>query len=766
MSLEPIENVLLKFPKAKRAGKGWMDCCPSHDDKNPSLSIGVGDDGRVLLHCHSNGCDVKDIASAIGLEVSDLMPPRTNGNIKPSMKPTGDIMQRVEASKGLPSGSLNAYGAKLAKRTSKKYGREYDVVRIPLFNAQGVRVSYFDLTETGKGLMPEGGTHGLFLVNGKLPKPGETVLLTEGVKDAAMANSLGYSAVGLCTSNMAAKFAEAFRDCDIVIPHDLDQAGAEGAERSSRRLYGIAKSIRIARLPGEVVAKGGDDLRDIIKKFGADAVNQAIDSAPEWEPPKSDDRPLSVWQNENRTEAANGARLIAEAKTTGVPLSYCYQWRSYYGYSGSHWSKDESGVVESLAKRIGRKLWDDVDGIRAALDGATDDASIRKLKSLLADADSFARMANSARGIRATMDTARSEPGIPVSPEQFDSNPRLFNVANGTIDLQTGELRPHLASDYLTKISPVAYDADARCERWNTFLHEIMGGDDEMVRYLQRLAGCSISGEIRDHVLPILYGIGANGKSVFLNVMTDVFGDDYAFKAPQDLFTEDGRGSHPTGKAELFGRRFVVSNEIDEGRKLSEAWVKEATGGDPITARRMYQDFWTFAPTHTIWLATNHKPRVRGADTGIWRRLKLIPFNEKFEGDRADPLLTQKLREELPGILRWMVEGCIQWQSDGLGCPDVVSAATAEYRNDSDVVGSFVDECCDQDAGAWCRKEQMYEVYREWSEQAGEHHTMSKKAFGTRFAERGFQDVRRRDGRYWIGVQPISVDTTGFSSNL
>lgn len=364
--------------------------------------------------------------------------------------------------------------------------------------------------------------------------------------------------------------------------------------------------------------------------------------------------------------------------------------------------------------------------------------------------------------LKAMVELAASEPGIPVLPEELDRDPWLLNVANGTIDLRTGELRPHRREDLITKITDVKYDETAKCPRWEQFLDEVMRGNQALVTFLQRAAGMSLTGDVSDHVLLTLYGTGRNGKSTFLNTLLAVMGD-YGMQAAPDLLMAKRGERHPTELADLFGKRLVVSIESEQDRRLAESLVKQLTGGDRITARRMRQDFWSFAPTHHLWLATNHKPQIRGTDLAVWSRIKLVPFRAQFLDDdpRQDKHLFKKLLAELPGILRWCVEGCLAWQAGGLGVPEEVKKATDEYRAEQDTIAAFLSDCCVVTPTAKAAIRDVYKAYLTWCETNGER-PVSQRELGSRLVERGFERRRAHGGMWvWQGIGLVDLGYQG-----
>ncbi len=394
-------------------------------------------------------------------------------------------------------------------------------------------------------------------------------------------------------------------------------------------------------------------------------------------------------------------------------------------------------------------------------------------KRQLVRAEKLARWAlesESARRINAMLDLARSEPGIPILPEQMDADPWLLNCPNGTLDLRTGTLREHRREDYITKLCPTPYLPAARCPTWERFLAAVFQDeegepDGDLVLFVQRLLGRCLTGDVTEQILPIFWGGGANGKSTLVNAVLDTLGTDYAMKANADLLMISRGERHPTELAGLFGMRLVVASETHEGRRLNEALVKDLTGGEPIRARRMREDFWEFRPTHKVILLTNHKPKVAGTDEGIWRRLRLVPFQTTFwdPGDpakaaaelpsdlRQDKRLGVKLAAEREGILGWLVRGCMDWQREGLTLPERVRAATREYRADEDLVVQWIAECCVVGSNHYrTRAWHLYAAFRAWCERGGED-VVGRKTFGLALGEHGFQRFTN-NGTWYRGI--------------
>ncbi|MBL8610222.1 MAG: hypothetical protein JNL38_22995, partial [Myxococcales bacterium] len=337
----------------------------------------------------------------------------------------------------------------------------------------------------------------------------------------------------------------------------------------------------------------------------------------------------------------------------------------------------------------------------------------------------------------------------------LDADPWLLNVANGTIDLRTGVLRPHDPRDLLTKLADVAYDPAAKCPMWDRFLDRVMGGSVELVDYLARMVGYSLTGVIREHVLAFLFGGGANGKSTFLRVLHALLGDHAARASRGLLFASRGE-RHPTELTILHGARVATCAEIQAGDYFDEALVKDLTGGDLIAARRMREDFWTFAPTHKLWLAGNHKPRVRGDDEGIWRRIRLVPWTVTIPTEERDPELVDKLLAELPGILAWAVRGCLAWQRSGLGDPPEVTRATANYREEADPLREFCDGWLVFGPDERAARKHIRAAYEEYCRDDGAE-PLGARRFADGLRRRGVTDTSVRAGMKvldgWRGVR-------------
>jgi P4 family phage/plasmid primase-like protien len=514
----------------------------------------------------------------------------------------------------------------------------------------------------------------------------------------------------------------------------------------------------------EADGKGIDDLLaadkvpDVVT--GDEIVDSAIsrivaDARKADPPPGTSQENGQVVNGHHLTDLGNGERL---AKHHGANLRHCHPWKRWLHWSGQRWEEDQTGAIYARAIETVRRIY-----VEAA---ECEDA---KMRAALAE---HANNSEAAKSIRAMIDLGRALPGIPIMPAEMDTDTWLFNVRNGTLDLRSGKLREYNRSDHITKLCPIEYHPDAVCPTWERFLGAIFPDDEdepdmELITFMQRWLGRCLTGDVSEQNLPIFWGCGANGKSTLVNAVLDTLGSDYSMKANADLLMTSRSERHPTELASLFGMRLVVASETHQGRHLNETLVKDLTGGEPIRARRMREDFWEFKPTYKIVLLTNHKPRVAGTDEGIWRRLRLVPFTTTF-WDPADPgknpdqlpsnlrqdkQLSQKLAAEREGILAWLVRGCMDWQRDGLTLPAKVRVATTDYRQSEDLIAQWLEECCITGSHDFrCRAADLFSNYRAWCERAGEEDIMNQKSFGDSLSERGFERQKSRGVIWRLGV--------------
>jgi putative DNA primase/helicase len=407
-------------------------------------------------------------------------------------------------------------------------------------------------------------------------------------------------------------------------------------------------------------------------------------------------------------------------------LRFIAAWGQWYRYNGKVWQQDDTLHAFDLARRICREASAECNGKDAA-------------KGALA----------SAKTVAAVERLARSDRRIAASIDQWDADPWLLNTPDGVIDLRTGSTRAHRADDYMTKLT--ATGPRGACPLFLAFLDTVAAGDRELIAYIRRALGYALTGVTREQALFFGYGTGANGKGVLLSTIAGILGD-YHKAAPIETFTVSNGDRHPTDLAMLRGARLVTATETEEGRQWAEARVKQLTGGDRVSARFMRQDFFEYLPQFKLFITGNHRPGLRSVDEAIRRRFHLIPFAVTIPADERDLALTEKLRAEWPGILAWIIEGCLEWQAEGLAAPEAVTAATAEYLESEDATAAWIDERCERDPGAWVAAGALFASWAEWATATGEAIGTQKK-FIQRLVDRKFSKHKMAAGVGFDGLR-------------
>ena len=421
-------------------------------------------------------------------------------------------------------------------------------------------------------------------------------------------------------------------------------------------------------------------------------------------------------------------------------LLYVHAARQWYRWAGDRWVPCLQGEEMEAAKRAADQALD-----QAAKRHQTDPDRGKRLVS-------WATTLRNVNRLQAMLELASSEPGMSAaSLRDFDQDANIIGVPGGVINLQSGQFRPATPQDWLTKQVCATWDPKADCPRWRQFLGEIFQDDTKVIDFIQRAVGYSLTGHATEEKLFLCVGHGANGKSVFSDTLATLFGD-YHHTAPPSLLTFKSGDSGPSDDlAGLCGSRLLSINETAEGDRLAERTVKRLAGREPIRARHLYQSSFTFAPTFSAWARTNHRPIVTGTDAGIWRRLILIPFERQFSEDEADPWLETQLQQELPGILRWAVDGAMAWYRSGLRVPTRIRRESQHYRSESDLLGQFLTDITRPDPSGRVEQSMLWLRWKTFCHDEGVC-VGSKKSFTRRLAERGIPATMSSGTRYYAGV--------------
>lgn len=422
----------------------------------------------------------------------------------------------------------------------------------------------------------------------------------------------------------------------------------------------------------------------------------------------------------------------------GSLARYSYIDKAWYIYNGSFWEMDQRGLLPSM-----------VDAVVADLknEKITPPPDI-KPEEIQQKWAAFTKKSRMNASKKAMMNEIQHR--LPVLPEEFDRDKMLFNTANGYIDLTNGSLHDHDIKKMFSKQGDVEYSDTMDCPEWLAFLDQTFAGDQELIDYLQKAIGYSLTGSTEEQVMFILYGSGRNGKSVFMDVLKHVAGSYSRSMQAKSIMVQQTSSAANSDIARLKGARLVTASEPNEGVRLDEGLIKELTGGDTVTARFLYGTEFEFHPEFKLWLATNHKPIIRGTDDGIWRRLMLIPFTVQVPKEKVDKRLQYKLERESVGILNWAVDGALKWQREGLEPPQSVKQASKEYRDDMDVLELFVNDCCDKGPDYQAPAGELFKRYQAWADETGEY-KMSKQKFGAQMKQKFHS--KKNSSIFYLGIR-------------
>ncbi|MFA7175411.1 MAG: phage/plasmid primase, P4 family, partial [Kiritimatiellia bacterium] len=539
-------------------------------------------------------------------------------------------------------------------------------------------------------------------------------ILVEGEKDADTLTALDLPAT--TNAGGAGKWQESYTATlagkDIVIMPDNDPVGEGRADKLHAALYGIARSIKVVKISTQ--PKG--DVTDWIKNEGGnkEKLLKAIEDAPV--APKPEPPPLygvdpvkaaAQGQPYAMTDLGNAERLCAHF---GSSIRWDVARKVWRAWDGCRWDVDSALRVNGLAAGSARKIRQEAAAAPPRTPGGND---------LGSDLFKHAMRSESRDRIAAAMEVAKARPKIAIAAAELDANPWQLNVLNGTIDLRTGTLHPHSRDDLITKLAPVEFHPGLKCKRWENFLQDATGNDNELIGFLQVIAGYTLTGDTSEEKLFLIHGPEAAGKSTFLDCIRAIMGD-YSRVIQADLLTKQkesrGGGAASPELAGLAGARLAAGSEMEQGREIAEALAKNLTGGEPITARHLYAELFDFRPQFKLWLALNHCPRVSADDGAIWRRILRIGFEHTVPPERRDKTLKPYLRDPrggAPAILAWAVEGCLRWQREGLTIPAAVARSTAAYRSESDPLAAFIEDCLSFNPNAWISWADVWRAYNE-----------------------------------------------------
>lgn len=552
-----------------------------------------------------------------------------------------------------------------------------------------------------------------------------------------------------------------------IDPFEIGLGDAESATAGKKQKVSVAKPVEaggrndtLMRLGCSLRDKGSDSTEILAALLSVNEkkcrppleeseVQTIVNSVCKYVPTRDATKAANQF---NRTEVGNAQRF---ARDYGHECRYVSPWKKWIVWDGTRWRIDETGTeVQTRMLAVIKSIFQE------ASDSSLDDKTREALAKWSIQSETNQR-------IRASLAIAAYDRDLAIMPDVLDANPWTINVLNGTLHLprakgQRAQLEPHCKSDMITKLIPIVYNPAAEAPTWEKFLGEIFCGDDDLYGFVQRSSGVLLTGSTRDHVLNILYGTGRNGKSTLVETLQTVLGEYSATGRIETFssvkFTQVGANDDV---AALKGSRFVVASESESTMKLREGLIKQLTGGDRVTARKLYQESFTFIPEFKLWFVCNHMPTVRNNDQGVWSRIRMIPFNYTIPENKIDPNLPEKLKGEIEGILSWVVEGVNLWaENNGVGYPDVIRNMTSEYRLSQNTVAAWLDEEVDvfEDGdprfgtGLNIPSNVLFGAFKDWARENQEW-CSSNKQFSQRLVEMGYRKERKNKGYVWLDME-------------
>lgn len=512
----------------------------------------------------------------------------------------------------------------------------------------------------------------------------------------------------------------------------------------------VQKMDAIFRSSG-LFRKKWDERRGNKGTYGQITLQKAIEGCMEvWQPQPLDDYSITVLDMETKRVTEEQPKRLYSFDDTGNGqlfydtfygvVLYSYVDKRWYWYSGKKWEYSQKGEIDHLIDMLIEK-WGKYRKYYVEEDNEDQAKAF----------DKWYKQMRSRRSKEAWIKEAMHL--VPADMNQFDRDIFVLNVQNGVVDLKTSNLTERKADMYFSKITNAEYSEKLDCPQWKEFLNTIFDGDQELIRYVQKAIGYTLTGSTAEQCIFICVGEGRNGKTTFIDIMSEIMGDYAVNIQPETIMVKRSSGGANSDIARLRGARMVTSSEPNEGSRLDEGLIKQLSGGDKVTARHQYGSEFEFEPIFKLWMGTNHKPIIRGRDEGIWRRIRIIPFNVRIPDEKVNKNLKYELRKEYAGILNWMIEGCLLWQIEGLKMPKVMEDSLKEYRNEMDVIEMFLDECCETVAGAETKASELYSAYSDWAK-ANNEYLMTSSKFGIEITKR-YEKVKKKTGIYYKGIKRI-----------
>ncbi|WP_221400492.1 phage/plasmid primase, P4 family [Clostridium perfringens] len=748
MKFEEITDKFEIDKKSKRVDRVQAKC-PCHNDKNASLTISYNSkEEKTMLYCHA-GCNTKDIVESIGLKMSDLF----DKPLEVEDKHKSAFEKDIEAIYKFYDENGDLAYEKIRKKGKKFLHRRYIDGETVWGMEEGIYTETFPGSKSWSIKERPGAKKAYYpgqeqlLYN--LPnvikgiKEEQTIFITEGEKDSDSLITRGLIAtttsIGATKGDLGKKwpsrFNSFFKGANVVLLPDNDEPGKRFMEHIAIELKNIANNIKIVELP-DLSKK--EDITDWLE-YGNDiydlqALVKRTDEFIEFKG--------NIIYDYNWSDVGNAERLIS---LHGKDIKFNVNSGKWYVWNGVNWELDNSFKVENLYRTVLRRFQNAIPNINISDDEIATKKQQEKAKSFV--------LRNETDGkIKSVLNQAKTFKGINFM--ESDKDDYLFNTPNGTINLRDLSQKKHDRKDLITQCSNYSFNRENdKCPNWIAFLNRIFCGDQELINYVQKAVGYSLTGDMSEQCLFMLWGGGANGKSTFVKALEDIMGSYAATIKGETLMEKNGQDGARGDLARLTNKRVVIASELQEGQVFNEPLLKVLSAGETLPVRFMYQEEFMLKPKFKLWIMTNKKPKVKGNDHGIWRRWRMIPFKYKFTEKEKDPnFYEEKLKPELEGILLWAITGYQMWKEQGFEAPKEVMEAVEDYKMDMDQVARFIEDCCKVGEGYECTGSAMYDEYINWCIAEGENYKMTNHKLARDLKEKGFVNKRDMNGKKWIGI--------------
>lgn len=775
--MKTLADLLTTFSEVQTQGDGFVVPCPAHDDTRPSLRLAVSDTGKVLLKCRA-GCRTEDVIAHWGMTLHDLnemepgdldINPATSTSLPATPTAIASLRMRIdgyaEALQHSPAAESafryadERFGLTASRIASYHLGYSDDsgVPRlvVPFTDKRGVFRNFqaraLDKNAPVRWLgphSPEGGSWSpLGWFDGG---SGWTeVIIAEGPGDALTAAACGYDTISVAGASrvnnpaVVDEIAAWLGDRPAIVAGDGDPAGRKFSATLAKGLAGHGKTVYTLNMPDGMdlndryLASNGRFQEWLIGEVATLTAGTPLTRA----------RAASAaWDERYGLTDLGAARFLrdkVDAEGSGIRYS---PETGYYVLTGGIWKATPDVSVRTLAQDMA----DDFSEVANTVEAEADLSNTNEAKRVAAFMR-FDKYLHTSRGLDAVMRELMSVKGVIIGIDAFDRDAHLLAFKNGVVDLRTGELGPHNAELYMTRRIEYDYVPDAQAPRWLRFLDEVFPDNPELPAFMQKIVGYGITGSTDEQCFVVHVGTGANGKSVYTDLLTEVF-RGITVTTPFSTFEETPSGGVPNDIAALNGARLVFASEGERGKPMAEALLKRVTGRDMISARFMRREFFEFRPKFLLQLSTNTVPYFTGQDEGLWRRVKLVPWSRYFAPSERDPKLNLKLLHEAEGIIAWAVQGAVQWYRDGgLGDPGTIRNATEQYRTDSDKLAGFIPGVYTPDPDSRVEAKKLFEAFRTYADETNERQLQhwSSTAFYRALAERGYTKLKSH-GKNWI----------------